>query len=112
MLVITDGQDTASTATLDEVLRSIRESELLVYPIGISPLTYAQTKGSLVAPLPPKLTVQSKRDEVDLNVIQPKFGSSGVQNTTSLLPLQLLSTESVLTHRVKCAAVETVKEPG
>src|SRR5262245_41863051 len=35
LLVITDGQDTASFAKLDEVLQSIRESELLVYPIGI-----------------------------------------------------------------------------
>src|SRR5438034_6100809 len=42
ILVITDGQDTASSAKFDEVLQSIRESELLVYPIGISPLTYAK----------------------------------------------------------------------
>src|SRR6516165_1527910 len=39
LLVITDGQDTASTTKLDHVLQSIRAAELLVYPIGISPLT-------------------------------------------------------------------------
>ena len=80
MLVITDGQDTASTAKFDEVLRSIRESELLVYPIGISPLTYAQTSGpfsALAAGLSKPQTVQGKRDEVDLNVIQAFADNSG-----------------------------------
>jgi Ca-activated chloride channel family protein len=60
MLVITDGQDTASAVKLDDVLRNIRESELLVYPIGISPLTH-----------------KNPGDEVDLKVLQALADSSG-----------------------------------
>src|SRR5215813_12113404 len=42
ILLITDGQDTASTAKLEDVLQSIRQSDLLIYPVGISGLTYAK----------------------------------------------------------------------
>ena len=76
ILVITDGQDTASAAKLDDVLQAIRESQLLVYPIGISPLTYANSPD---VPLSPTLQAllsgkwtqgaQSKRDEVDFKVL-------------------------------------------
>src|SRR5438309_1784161 len=37
ILLITDGVDTASFASLDEAQLSVRESELLVYCIGIAP---------------------------------------------------------------------------
>lgn len=37
VLLITDGQDTSSDATFEEALQVIRESELLVYCLGISP---------------------------------------------------------------------------
>ncbi len=84
ILLITDGQDTASTATLDEVLRSIRESDLLIYPIGISGLTYAKgpdvfAPGALSALISRKAAqpVQSKRDEVDLNVLHALAENSG-----------------------------------
>jgi VWFA-related protein len=60
ILVITDGQDTASAAKFDDVLRDIRESELLVYPIGISPPTH-----------------KNPGDEVDLKVLQALADSSG-----------------------------------
>src|SRR5262245_53019694 len=46
ILLITDGQDTASTAKLDDVLQSIRQSDVLVYPVGISGLTYAKDWGT------------------------------------------------------------------
>ena len=66
ILVITDGQDTSSTTKLEEVLNRIRESELLVYPIGISPLNQAQ--GSAVS---------SKRDEVDFEILRAFAENSG-----------------------------------
>jgi Ca-activated chloride channel family protein len=37
ILLISDGEDTTSETTLDEVMVGIRESELLVYSLGISP---------------------------------------------------------------------------
>jgi VWFA-related protein len=83
LLVITDGQDTASVMKLDRVLQSIRESELLVYPIGISPLTYAQNTLPGVRPMPvsallPSKTIsQNRRDDVDLNVLRALADSSG-----------------------------------
>jgi Ca-activated chloride channel family protein len=84
ILLITDGQDTASETKIDDVLQSIRESDLLIYPIGISGLTYAKGSdvfgaGALSALLPGKPTraVQSKRDEVDLNVVRALAENSG-----------------------------------
>jgi Ca-activated chloride channel homolog len=77
LLVITDGQDTASVAKLDEVLQSIRESELLVYPIGISSLTYAQSPGPVTASLTRVSTGQARRDGVDLNVLHAFAENSG-----------------------------------
>jgi Ca-activated chloride channel family protein len=81
LLVITDGQDTASVTKLDHVLQSIRASEVLVYPIGISPLTYAMNGNpgtievAISAFLRPKTTSQS--DDVDLKVIRALSESSG-----------------------------------
>src|SRR5215471_7262802 len=83
LLVITDGQDTASTTKLDQVLQSIRAAELLVYPIGISPLTYAANPRSetfdlpATALFPARKTTQSRRDEVDLNVLRSLAENSG-----------------------------------
>src|SRR5436853_5357906 len=83
ILVITDGQDTASAAKLQEVLEGIRISELLVYPIGISPLTYAKgpDRNAWGWPLPALLAgkprVQNKRDEVDMNVLRAFAENSG-----------------------------------
>lgn len=37
ILLLTDGEDTSSETTFDETLSAIRESELLVYCLGISP---------------------------------------------------------------------------
>jgi Ca-activated chloride channel family protein len=84
ILVITDGQDTASATTLDEVLQSIRQSEVLIYPVGISGLTYAKGADApgmdlLSAFLPgkPERPAQSQRDEVDLNVLRALAENSG-----------------------------------
>jgi VWFA-related protein len=83
LLVITDGQDTASVTKLDYVLKSIRGSEVLVYPIGISPLTYAMNGNprtidvAISSFLRPKTSSQRRRDEVDLNVIRALSESSG-----------------------------------
>src|SRR5262245_3320369 len=84
ILLITDGQDTASTAKLDDVLQSIRQSDVLVYPVGISGLTYAKDwetfkPGTFSALLPFKTerAGQTKRDEVDLNVIRAFAENSG-----------------------------------
>ena len=37
IILISDGEDTSSYATFDDALGSVRESELLVYALGISP---------------------------------------------------------------------------
>lgn len=37
ILLISDGEDTSSESTFDDVILAIRESELLVYSLGISP---------------------------------------------------------------------------
>ena len=83
ILVITDGQDTASAAKLDDVLHSIRSSDVLVYPIGVSPLTYAKGPDRspwgwpLPALLAGKAGVQHKRDEVDTDVLHAFADHSG-----------------------------------
>jgi Ca-activated chloride channel family protein len=83
LLVITDGQDTASTTKLDQVLQSIRAAELLVYPIGISPLNFAKNRGlggfdlPAAAMFPAKTTAQNRKDDVDLNVLHSLAESSG-----------------------------------
>jgi Ca-activated chloride channel homolog len=83
LLVITDGQDTASTTKLDQVLQSIRAAELLVYPIGISPLNFAKNRGlggfdlPAAALIPAKTTAQNRKDDVDLNVLHSLADSSG-----------------------------------
>jgi Ca-activated chloride channel family protein len=77
LLVITDGQDTSSAAKLDEVLQRIRESQLLVYPVGISPLTYAQGRDTALPLALVSQTSSSKRDEVDIKVLGALAESSG-----------------------------------
>src|SRR5438093_2206387 len=82
ILLITDGQDTASATRLDDVLQSIRKSDLVVYPIGISPLTYAKgaDRNAWGWPLPGLITGKSsvgKRDEVDMSVLRAFAENSG-----------------------------------
>ncbi len=83
ILVITDGQDTASATRLEEVLEAIRSSDVLVYPIGISPLTYAKgpDRSPWGWPLPGLLAgksgIQDRRDDVDMNVLHAFADHSG-----------------------------------
>jgi Ca-activated chloride channel homolog len=82
LLVITDGQDTSSVTKLDQVVQSIRASEVLVYPIGISSLTYAKNSPpSLELPVSlltsAKPTSESERDDVDLKVLRTLAENSG-----------------------------------
>jgi VWFA-related protein len=83
ILLITDGQDTASTAKLDDVLQAIRQSDLLVYPVGISALTYAKDfdvfgSAGVSALVAPQRAAQSRReDEVDLNILRTLAENSG-----------------------------------
>ncbi|PYR98810.1 MAG: hypothetical protein DMG12_21735 [Acidobacteria bacterium] len=83
ILLITDGQDTSSSTTIDQVLRTIRESELLVYCLGISPLPRAQRseRRSSTWTFPPvfsrKSSVPVRRDDVDMNVLRTFADSSG-----------------------------------
>jgi Ca-activated chloride channel family protein len=81
ILVITDGQDTASSAKLEEVMQSVRQSDLLIYPVGISALTYAKDfdpfELSTVSAMASRPAAQSKRDEVDINVLRALAQNSG-----------------------------------
>ena len=47
LLVISDGNDTSSYARLGEVKKLIRESEVLVYAIGIDSMTYGTSRRSI-----------------------------------------------------------------
>jgi len=61
ILLITDGQDTGSVASYEEILTEIGESEVLVYSLGISPASSAD----------------STRDAVDVDVLQNLAANSG-----------------------------------
>jgi len=61
ILLITDGEDNGSTASYPEVLQAIRESELLIYPLGISVGSYGQ----------------GRRDAVDMDVLKELADESG-----------------------------------
>jgi Ca-activated chloride channel family protein len=83
ILVITDGQDTSSVARLDEVLQNIRQQEVLVYAIGISPTSSSQRSGLVPfnLPLPGILSGrssrQNRRDDVDMKVLHAFAENSG-----------------------------------
>jgi VWFA-related protein len=83
ILVITDGQDTSSVRKLDQTLQNVRSAGVLIYAIGISPLTYAQkpNRGPFNLPLPSilsgKSSHSSKRDEVDMDVLHTLAEHSG-----------------------------------
>jgi Ca-activated chloride channel family protein len=95
ILVITDGQDTASATKLEETLQWIRQTDVLVYPVGISGLSYAKDfdplmSNGIAALVPSKRPVQTKRDEVDLNVLRDLAENSGGR--------AFLIAESLLNH--------------
>ncbi len=83
ILLITDGEDTSSHSRFQDVLQNLRESELLVYPLGISPVTYADRSEHVPFNWPPALggaprrSLPSRRDSVDMNVLESLATESG-----------------------------------
>jgi Ca-activated chloride channel family protein len=69
ILLITDGQDTASQSSFAEVRQSIRESELLIYSLGIS--------GSPDFQFTNRGRSFGGRDTVDMNVLRTFASDSG-----------------------------------
>jgi Ca-activated chloride channel family protein len=83
ILLISDGEDTSSRTKLPEVQQRLRQSELLVYPLGISPPTYSEKTEHVPfnwpPPIPgaPKTPPSSRRDTVDMKVLQSLADDSG-----------------------------------
>jgi Ca-activated chloride channel family protein len=84
LLLITDGQDTSSSTTLKNLLQSVRQSESLVYSLGISPVTYARRNEHVPFswPLPSilggkKAPRSSATDVVNMDVLEELAESSG-----------------------------------
>lgn len=71
ILLITDGQDTTSESTFNQARVSVRESELLVYSLGISPSPDGRFFDS------PRGGLRSQRDSVDMNVLRSFASDSG-----------------------------------
>jgi Ca-activated chloride channel family protein len=69
ILLVTDGQDTASSTSFAEVRRRIRESELLVYALGIAPAADFSPFGFGRR--------GAGRDTVDMNVLKTLASDSG-----------------------------------
>ena len=69
ILLVTDGQDTISQASFAQVRQRIRESELLVYSLGIGPA------GGFVRAFGPRRL--GGRDTVDMNVLKAFATDSG-----------------------------------
>lgn len=70
LLLITDGQDTSSQASFEEVRQRVRESELLVYSLGISPADDFQFNNNNRGRF-------GGRDTVDMNVLKTLGSDSG-----------------------------------
>jgi Ca-activated chloride channel family protein len=83
ILVITDGQDTASLMRGSEANQAVRESEYLVYALGISPMTYSQNADHIPFswPLPTvrngRGQLGTQRDAVDMDVLNAFAENSG-----------------------------------
>src|SRR5262249_32706618 len=82
ILLITDGRDTRSATPFSEIVRRVRESELLVYALGISPSTYADPVEHVPFNWPPGVRGiprpgVSARDEVAMNVLETLGNESG-----------------------------------
>jgi Ca-activated chloride channel family protein len=83
ILLITDGRDTSSSTALPEIVQRVRESELLVYALGISPATYADPSEHVPFSLPPiaggtmRRGRYGSRDSVDMQVLDSLGNESG-----------------------------------
>jgi Ca-activated chloride channel family protein len=73
ILLITDGQDTTSESSFAQTRQAVRESELLVYSLGIAPNSEARImngrRGGGIRP--------RSRDSVDMNVLRNFASDSG-----------------------------------
>jgi Ca-activated chloride channel family protein len=85
ILLITDGEDTHSTVTFNEALRTVSQSQLLVYALGISPQTYGEKTEHVPFNWPPSVggprvlrnPAPTRRDTVDMNVLRNFASYSG-----------------------------------
>jgi Ca-activated chloride channel family protein len=75
ILLITDGQDNHSEATFNDIRQEIRESELLVYALGISPEPVNSLSQANVSPGP--RPPYGGRDTVDMGVLKVLGADSG-----------------------------------
>lgn len=84
ILLITDGEDTSSATRFPEIVQRVRESELLLYALGISPVTYADPSEHVPFNLPTALPGVGRRqpsfgrrDAVDMDVLETLGSESG-----------------------------------
>ena len=90
ILVISDGMDQGSRGSLETLLRSIREAEVLVYGLGATPMLYANPAEHVPFALPtpasaargparPGTTRRSTSSAVNMNVLNQFATNSGGQ---------------------------------
>jgi len=82
ILLVTDGEDNRSTTSLADLVQQLHESEVLTYALGIAPMTYAEPSEHVPFNWPPRrgglrLPTSSRRDTVDMNVLQTMAHESG-----------------------------------
>jgi Ca-activated chloride channel homolog len=83
ILLISDGADTSSRLKFGQALQAVRESELLIYCLGIASDTYAGRNEHVpfTWPLPRvlggKRPVTSRRDAVDMDILDGFADNSG-----------------------------------
>jgi Ca-activated chloride channel homolog len=83
ILLISDGEDTSSRTKFPQIQRRLRESELLVYALGISPPKYSDTTEHVPfnwpPPIPgaPRTPPSNRRDTVDMKVLQALADDTG-----------------------------------
>jgi Ca-activated chloride channel family protein len=110
ILLISDGEDTDSKTSFETVLEQLRGSEVLVYPVGISPTIYAKASEHVPFTWPPPLPgsvrggVAKRRDAVDFKVLQTLADQSG--GRAYLLTDSLLSNTSQIDKMLTQVAEE------
>jgi Ca-activated chloride channel family protein len=84
ILLISDGEDTSSQIGFNEALRVVRESELLVYALGIAPATFGERTDHVPFTWPPstlpgrrRIPNRNQRDAVDMTVLNSFADHSG-----------------------------------
>jgi Ca-activated chloride channel family protein len=83
LLLISDGEDTSSEIGFDAILRTVRESELLVYAIGVAPPTFGERTEHVPFTWPParqygrNRNAGGGRDQIDMDVLDFFANHSG-----------------------------------